>query len=147
MSAVREQALLDAPVPKVWELVGNPARYPEWWPRVLEVQGERYTGDGRFVMVTHHPVVGLDEPHMLIDEMDDLRGIRMHCTISGMFVDWRLTDAQGGTFVDAEFGMDPIRPRDRVIDFAVGRRFFRRWLDEAFDGLKRATEERAAKTA
>jgi uncharacterized protein YndB with AHSA1/START domain len=143
MSAVREQALLDAPVPKVWELIGNPARYPEWFPRVLEIEGERYEEGGRFVMVTQHPVVGRDEPHMLIDEMNDLHEIRMHCTVSGMFVHWQLTDAQGGTFVDAEFGMDPIRARDHVIDRTVGRRFFRRWLDEAVDGLKRAAEARA----
>jgi hypothetical protein len=67
----------------------------------------------------------------------------MHCTISGMFVHWQLTDAQGATFVDAEFGMDPIRARDHVIDRTVGRRFFRRWLDEAVDGLKCAAEARA----
>ena len=147
MSAVREQALLNAPVPTVWELVGNPVRYPEWFPRVLEIEGENYDEGGRFVMVTHHPFVGRDEPQMLIDAMNELREIRMHCTISGMLVRWQLTEAQGGTFVHAEFGMDPVRPRDRVIDFAVGKRFFRRWLDEAIDGLKRAAEERASKAA
>jgi hypothetical protein len=95
-------------------------------------------------MVTHHPFVGRDEPHMLIDGMEELREIRMHCTISGMLVRWRLTEAQGGTFVDAEFGMDPVRPRDRVLDLAVGRRFFRRWLDEAIEGLRGAAERGSA---
>jgi hypothetical protein len=60
-----------------------------------------------------------------------------------MFVHWQLTDAQGGTFVNAAFGMDPIRRRDRMIDFAVGRPFFRRWLNEAVDGLKQAAQERS----
>ena len=140
MSAVVEDAQLDAPVATVWELVGDPRRYPEWFPRVLEIQGERYEEGGRFVMVTHHPVIGRDEPRMLIDELDDLREIRMHCTISGMFVHWQLTDAQGGTFVHAEFGMDPVRRRDRVIDAAGGRRFFRNWLDQAIGGLREAAE-------
>jgi hypothetical protein len=55
-----------------------------------------------------------------------------------MFVQWQLTEAQGGTFLDAEFGMDPLRRRDRLIDATIGRRFFRRWLTEAMDALKRA---------
>jgi hypothetical protein len=78
--------------------------------------------------------------------LTDLHEIRMHCTISGMFVHWQLTDAQGGTFVHAEFGMDPVRRRDRMIDMTVGRRFFRTWLDEAVEGLRDAAE-RAAATA
>jgi uncharacterized protein YndB with AHSA1/START domain len=144
MSDVREDAQLDAPVDAVWALVGNPRRYPEWFPRVLEIEGERYEEGGRFVMVTRHPVIGRDEPHMLIDQMDDLHEIRMHCTISGMFVHWQLTDAQGGTFVHAEFGMEPILTKHRITDPVVGRRFFRKWLLEAVDGLRNASEEEAS---
>jgi hypothetical protein len=44
----------------------------------------------------------------------------MHCPISGMFVHWQLTEAQGGTFLNAVFGIDPLRRRDRLIDFTVG---------------------------
>jgi uncharacterized protein YndB with AHSA1/START domain len=40
MSEVHEQALLDAPVPEVWALVGDPSRYPEWLPRAMEIEGE-----------------------------------------------------------------------------------------------------------
>jgi hypothetical protein len=144
MSDVREDAQLDAPVDAVWALVGNPRRYPEWFPRVLEIEGERYEEGGRFVMVTRHPVIGRDEPHMLIDQIDDLHEIRMHCTISGMFVHWQLTDAQGGTFVHAEFGMEPILTKHRITDPVVGRRFFRKWLLEAVDGLRNASEEEAS---
>jgi hypothetical protein len=39
--------------------------------------------------------------------------------------------------------MDPLRPRDRLIDATVGRRFFRRWLAEAVDELRQASEERS----
>jgi uncharacterized protein YndB with AHSA1/START domain len=144
MSDVREDAQLDAPVDAVWALVGNPRRYPEWFPRVLEIEGERYEEGGRFVMVTRHPLIGRDEPHMLIDQMDDLHEIRMHCTISGMFVHWQLTDAQGGTFVHAEFGMEPILTKHRITDPVVGRRFFRKWLLEAVDGLRNASEGEAS---
>jgi hypothetical protein len=143
MSQVHEQALLDAPVPTVWELVSNPRRYPEWFPRVFEIQGERFEEGAEFVQLSRHPVIGREEARFLIDRVDDLREIRMHCTLSGMFVHWQLTDAQGGTFVNAAFGMDPIRRRDHMIDFTLGRRFFRRWLNEAVDGLKRAAQERS----
>jgi uncharacterized protein YndB with AHSA1/START domain len=141
MSAVHEQAVLDAPVPTVWELVSDPRRYPEWFPRVFEIQGERFEEGAEFVQVSRQPLVGRDEAHFLIDRKEELREIRMHCVISGMFVHWQLTDAQGGTFLNAVFGMEPIRRRDRLIDFTLGRRFFRRWLVEAVDGLRRAAKQ------
>jgi uncharacterized protein YndB with AHSA1/START domain len=143
MSVVREQAVLDAPVSEVWELVSDLRRYPEWFPRVFEIQGERFEEGADFVMLSQQPLVGRDEARFLIDRMDELREIRMHCTVSGFFVHWQLTDAQGGTFLDAEFGMDPIRKRDRVLDFAAGRRFLRRWLTDAVAGLKRAAAARS----
>ena len=138
MSAVREQMLVEAPASVVWRLVGDPSRYPEWLPRVFEIQGKRFEEGTEFVQISRQPVVGREEAHFLIDRMDEVREIRMHCTVSGMFVHWQLTDAQGDTFVDAEFGMDPLRPRDRLIDATIGRRFFRRWLTEAVESLQRA---------
>jgi len=143
MSEVREQTLIDAPVARVWELVGDPRLYPDWLPRVFEIQGERFEEGAEFIQISRQPLVGRDEAHFRIDEFDELREIRMHCTISGMFVHWQLTEAQGGTFVNAVFGMDPLRRRDRVIDLTVGRRFFRRWLTEAVEGLRRTVMQRA----
>lgn len=142
MSEVHQQALVDAPVSTVWELVGDPSCYPEWLPRVLEIQGERFEEGVEFMQVSRQPLVGRDEAHFLIDRMDELREIRMHCTISGMFVHWQLTEAQGGTFLNVVFGMDPLRRRDRLIDFTVGRRFFRRWLAEAVESLESAVTQR-----
>ena len=142
MSAVHEQTLVDAPVATVWDLVGNPERYPEWFPRVFEVNGERYEEGAELVMATVQPMFGRDEAAMHIDRMSDLHEIRMHCQISGMFIHWQLTDAQGGTFLDAEFGIDPLRPRDRAFDFTMGRRFFRRWITEAVESLKQAATDK-----
>jgi uncharacterized protein YndB with AHSA1/START domain len=142
MSEVHAQALVDSPISTVWGLVGDPRRYPEWLPRVFEVQGERFDEGAEFVQVSRQPLFGHTEAHFLVDQMDDLREIRMHCTMSGMFVHWQLTEAQGGTFLNAAFGMDPLRTRDRLIDFTVGRRFFSRWLAEAVDSLKSAATQR-----
>ena len=144
MSEVHAQALVDSPLSTVWELVGDPRRYPEWLPRVFEIQGERFDEGAEFVQVSRQPLFGHTEAHFLVDQMDELREIRMHCTISGMFVHWQLTEAQGGTFLNAVFGMEPLRRRDQLIDFTVGRRFFSRWLAEAVESLKSAASDRAA---
>jgi uncharacterized protein YndB with AHSA1/START domain len=29
-----QQTFIDAPVERVWELVGDPNRHPEWWPEM-----------------------------------------------------------------------------------------------------------------
>jgi hypothetical protein len=98
MSAYRHQAHLDAPLPAVWDLVGTPARYPEWWPRVIEVRGERIEESGEWVQVTE-TLGGKIETHMLVERREDLRGIRMRCELTGTYAHWLLTPAQGGTFV------------------------------------------------
>ena len=68
----------------------------------------------------------------------------MHCTATGMHARWALTEAQGGTFVSAAFGMDPIGRGHRLFDAAVGRRFFRRWLYEALYALEQTADSRRA---
>jgi uncharacterized protein YndB with AHSA1/START domain len=45
-----QQTFIEAPVERVWELVGDPNRHPEWWPEMLEIEcadlkeGCRYRG-------------------------------------------------------------------------------------------------------
>lgn len=140
MSEVHEEALVTAPVERVWELVGDPSRYPEWLPRVVDIQGRKFEEGAEFIEVSRQPVFGRREAHFVIDQLNELREIRMHCTVGGTFAHWQLTEAQGNTFVSAAFGMDPLRPHERLFDATVGRRFFRRWLSEAMDSLKQASE-------
>jgi Polyketide cyclase / dehydrase and lipid transport len=141
MSEVHVQAHLDAPVASVWDLIADPRRYRDWFPRTLEVRGERFSEGVEFVQVFQQPLVGRTEANFLIDRMNELQDLRMHCTISGLFIHWQLTGAQGGTFLDASFGMDPVRRLDRLTDPIFGRRFFERWLAEAVDRLKQAATE------
>jgi Polyketide cyclase / dehydrase and lipid transport len=144
MSEVRHQALVDAPLLKVWELLADPGRYPEWFPRTIEIRGTRFEEGVEFLQVFAQPLVGRTEARFLIDTINELREIRMHCTTTGTFVHWQLTDAQGGTFLDAGFGMNPVRRSDRLFDPFVGRPFFRRWLAEAIDSLSRAAGDRTS---
>jgi hypothetical protein len=137
MSAHRQQAHLDAPLEVVWDLVGTPIRYPEWWPRIVEVRGERFEEGDEWAQVTVSPR-GPMESNFLLERRENLRGIRMSCQLTGTYADWLLTPAQGGTFVELEMGMNPRGLGNRVVDLAAGRSYFRNWANQSLDGLRDA---------
>ena len=138
MASHRQQAHLDAPLEDVWELVGSPTRYPEWWPRVVEVKGQRFEEGDEYAQVTKDPIGGKSETNFLLERREDLREIRMSCELTGMYADWLLTSAQGGTFVELEMGIQPKRLGDRIFDRALGNSYFRRWSSQSLEGLRRA---------
>ena len=138
MSAHRQHAQLDAPLEVVWGLVGTPSRHPEWWPRVIEVRGERFEEGDEYAQVTKDPIGRSETTNFLLERRDNLREIRMRCQLTGMYAAWLLTPAQGGTFVEVEIGIEPRRMGDRIFDRAMGRIYFRRWTSESLDGLRRA---------
>jgi hypothetical protein len=139
MSSVKKQALIEAPVETIWELVGNPNRHSEWWPRVIEVRGERFGQGDEYAQVTRSPG-GEVETNFLVERRDDLREIGLRCQKTGMYARWLLTEARASTFVDVEFGMDPKSLGLRVFDGAVGRVYFRRWLEQSVEGLREAAD-------
>ena len=135
MSAIKRQAVIDAPVEDVWSLVGDPRRHPEWFPRVVEVNGERFEEGEQYAQVTKQGRSTV-ETDFLIERLDDLHEIRFACQKTGMYAHWLLTDAQGDTFVDVEMGMQPKSTGDKVFDAVLGRLYFRRWLDQSLDALR-----------
>jgi uncharacterized protein YndB with AHSA1/START domain len=137
MSAHRQQAHLDAPLEVVWGLVGTPSRYPEWWPRVIEVRGERFEEGDEYAQVTKDPI-GRSETNFLLERRDNLREIRMSCQLTGMYAEWVLTPAQGGTFVEVEMGIEARRIADRVFDRTLGKTYFRHWTSQSLDALREA---------
>jgi hypothetical protein len=141
MSAHRQQAHLDAPLRAVWSLVGAPSRYPEWWPRVVEVGGDRFEEGDEYVQVTRDPGGKNVQTNFLVERRDDLREIRMSCQLSGTYAHWFLTSAQGGTFVELELGMQPRRLGDRLFDMTLARRFFRNWSEQSLDALGEAARQ------
>ena len=172
MSVYRQQAHLEAPLDHVWGLVGTPTRYPEWWPRVIEVRGERFEEGEEWAQVTQDPGGSSVESNFLLERRaglegffsgldlfaagidsielpllggapfdglaEDLRGIRMSCQLTGMYAEWLLTPAAGGTFVDLEMGMEPRRPEDSAFDEAEGKAYFRVWASQSLDALRSA---------
>ncbi len=146
MSASRQHVHLDAPLEEVWGLVGFPNRYPEWWPRVIEVEGERFEEGDEYVQVTRDPT-GSVKTSFLIERVRDLREIRMSCGLTGTYANWLLTAAQGGTFVELEMGMNPKRISDRLFDRTLGKRYFRSWSQQSLDALREVTGRGALKAA
>jgi hypothetical protein len=146
MSAYRHQAYLHAPLDRVWALVGSPNRYPEWWPRVIEVRGERFEEGDEYAQVTRNPI-GQVASNFMIDQREELREIRMTCELTGAYADWSLTEAQDGTFVNLQMGMQPKRLGDRLFDTAVGKRYFRRWSEESLKALEDAAQRERASAA
>jgi hypothetical protein len=144
MSAVRRQALINAPPSQVGDLVGDPRRHPEWWPRVIEVRGEKFDEGSNYAQVTKDPT-GKIETTMKVERLENLREINMRCTQTGTYSRWLLTEAQGDTFVDVEFGMDPAGARYRIFDVALGKLYFSRWLDKSLAALEQAAGHRQSR--
>ena len=142
MSTCRTQALTSAPPGRIWELLGDPRRHPEWWPRVIEVRGERFEEGSNYAQVTR-ALHGRIETTMRVEQLEDLREIRMRCTDTGTYTRWLLTEAQGDTFVDVEFGMDPTGLSDRAFDATVGKLYFRHWLNQSVAALRNVAAEPA----
>jgi len=140
MSVAHRQALIKASPGTVWDLVGDPRRHPEWWPRVVEVRGEEFDEGSNYAQVTRNPK-GRIETTMTIDRLEDLREIDLHCTKTGTYARWLLTEAQGDTFVDVEFGMDPKGAGNRIFDALLGKLWFDRWLEQSLEALEEAAGE------
>ena len=102
------------------------------------MRGERFEEGDEYTQVTKDPVGSKTETSFLLEKRDNLRQIRMRCELTGMYADWLLTSAQGGTFVEVEMGMQGKRVSDRVFDAALGRAYFRRWASQSLDGLRDA---------
>lgn len=140
MSVCRNQALIHAPPNRVWDLIGDPRRHPDWWPRVIEVRGEQFDEGSNYAQVTRDPGGGV-ETTMSIERLEDLREIHLRCQQTGTYAHWLLTEAQGETFVEVEFGMDPIGAKYRIFDAALGKLYFRRWLSQSLTALEEAAAE------
>jgi uncharacterized protein YndB with AHSA1/START domain len=146
MSAARREAFIDAPVQVVWDLISDVERHPEWWPRVIEVQCDDFEQGCTYRQLTKVPF-GHDEMKLHVEQLDDCQNLSIRCLNTGSYVHFLLTEAQGGTFVDTEIGMEPQRLRTKFFDAVAGRRYFTAWLAQTIEALDRAARERARSAA
>ena len=142
----RRQAFIAAPLDAVWKLIADIERHPDWWPRVVEVHCEGLDEGCTYREVTQTPF-GRQEMNLLIDGLEDCRNLSIRCLNTGTFVRFVVTEAQGGTFVDGEMGMDPADLGYRVFDLVAGRRYFSSWMAQTLVALDEAARGVAAEGA
>src|SRR6478672_19180 len=132
MASSRRQAMVDAPITVVWELIGDVNRHPEWWPRVEQVHCDLLEEGCTYRQVTKRPG-GEIETSISVERLDDCSELRVRCLDTGTYACFMLSPAQGGTFVDAEMGVEP-----HGLEKLFARPFVRRWLDQSIEGLRAA---------
>jgi hypothetical protein len=129
--------MVDAPVDRVWDLIGDVNRHPEWWPRVEEVECDLLEEGCTYRQVTRTPGKTI-ETTISIESLEDCHQLRVLCLDTGMYAHFLLTPAQEGTFVDGELGIE-----DRGLKQIVGAVFVRRWIAQSLEGLRRAATSAA----
>jgi len=130
MSAFREQHLIEAPVDAVWDLVGDPRRYPEWAGSVVDVTGLEAAVEGAEYRQTMKTPFGKDTTDFVIEQLDDMREIRLRCLKSGYYSRWLLTQAGEDTFCEVEVGMRPDGWQHKAFDATLGKRWYRNMVTE-----------------
>jgi hypothetical protein len=138
-SSSRQQAFIDAPPERIWELVGDPNRHPDWWPDVIDVEcadlreGCRYRGVVKgFFRASEHDLV--------IERLDTCQEVCISCVGTGVTTRFVLTGAQGGTFVEGHFSIEPDSIGTKVVTAVVGRRVMRSWLERSLENLRAVAE-------
>ena len=81
--------------------------------------------------------------HLRVEQLEDCKNLAIRCLNTGTFVRFELTEAQSGTFVAGEMGMDPMGVSYRVFDVVAGRRYFTSWMTQTFAALERAAGSEA----
>jgi uncharacterized protein YndB with AHSA1/START domain len=132
---------IDAPPERIWELVGDPNRHADWWPDVIEAECADIREGCRYRGVTKGPF-GVTEHELVLDRLDDFREVSIHCEGTGVTTRFVLTEAQGGTFVEGNFGIEPNSIGLKVFSALAGRRIMSSWLQSSLENLK-AVAERA----
>ena len=141
MSHCRQQAFVDAPPEVVWNLLSDIERHDEWWAGMVEVECDGLEAGCTYRQVETGPL-GRDQVNTLkVEEMEDCEELSIRCLDTGTFVRFVLTEAQGGTFVDGEAGMEPAKIPHRIWDTLAGKRFYRDWLAKSLDGISSAAKQ------
>jgi hypothetical protein len=138
-----QQAHILAPPETVWDLVGDPNRHPDWWPEMLETDCADLEEGCRYRGVVKGPF-GAEDHELLIERLDGCEEVSIYCEGTGVTTRFRLTEAQGGTFVEGYFAIEPDSLGMKMIGAVIGRRYLRSWLERSLENLKRAAEQAPA---
>jgi uncharacterized protein YndB with AHSA1/START domain len=148
VASSKQQALIEAPVKSVWDLLVDPARGPDWDPDVLEVTGAPVKIEtGSTFDVTGRGPLGMKATTTFkVEELDDMHEIKMQCQKSGFYVHWLLTPAQGNTFAEVELGIEALPGlQARAMGALHTRGYLRRTAEQTLEALRGALARRRAR--
>jgi uncharacterized protein YndB with AHSA1/START domain len=141
VSSWKQQALIEAPVERVWQLLEDPERYSQWNRETVAVTGSptKIEKGSTFDVSSRGPLGLKATTTFEVEEFEDLREIKLRCQTSGYYAHWLLTEARGNTFADVEMGVERVDGvQGRVTGAIYTKRYLRRALDQTLDGLRRA---------
>jgi hypothetical protein len=141
----RHQALIEASLEDVWEVVCDPRTHPDWWPEVLWVEApDDLPEGGEYLRTTASsiPFVDAVDSIWVAERLDHLREARFRCTVSGAVARFTLTSAQEDTYVELEADIDPTTFRWRIAKPVVGFQL-KKWIIAVLDALPGAIRSHA----
>jgi uncharacterized protein YndB with AHSA1/START domain len=141
----RHQALIEAPMTDVWDIVSDPRTHPEWWPDVVRIDAPAGVDEGDEYLHTSKmmPFIDAIDSVWVVERMEQLSEAQFRCTMTGTYARFLLTPAQEDTFVELEVGMDPSTWQWKLAKPVFGLQF-KRWLIAVLDALPDAVESRHA---
>jgi uncharacterized protein YndB with AHSA1/START domain len=148
LASCKQQGLIEAPVERVWEVLVDPARGPDWDPDVLEVTGApvKIETGSTFDVTGRGPLGMKGTTTFKVEELDDMHEIKMRCQKSGYYVHWLLTPAQGNTFAEIELGVEPLPGLQARAKGAIHTRgYLRRTAEKTLEALRGAIAKRRAR--
>jgi uncharacterized protein YndB with AHSA1/START domain len=144
MASWRQEALIEAPVAEVWNLLIDPARSPEWSDEVIDVTGApvHIEKGSTFDVKSRGPLGIKGTTTFRVEELEDMHEVKMQCQFTGFYSHWILTQAQGGTFTQVELGIEPLDERRPMSGRAMAvlhtKSYLRRAVETMLDGLRGA---------
>src|SRR5262245_48592689 len=144
MASWKQQALIEAPVSEVWDLLCDPARGPDWDGDVIAVTGAptRIEKGSTFDVTGRGPLGLKSTTTFKVEEMQDMHEIKMKCQFTGFYVHWLLTRAQDETFAEVELGTEPLESKPSMMGRAAAalhtKSFLRHQVEKLLDSLRHA---------
>jgi hypothetical protein len=135
-----QQTFVEAPAQVIWELVGDPRRHPEWWPDWVTTECPDPSEGCRYRGVVKDPFGRVKEHDLFIERREGWREISISCDGTGVTTSFVLAEAQGGTFVEGCFSIEPNSFGMKAIGAVAGRRIMRSWLERSLENLKGVAE-------
>jgi uncharacterized protein YndB with AHSA1/START domain len=153
MASWRQEALIDAPVQEVWEILADPVRGPDWDQDVLAITGApvKIEKGSTFELTGRGPLGLKATTTFTVEEFEEMHELKMQCAASGFYAHWLLTQARNGTFTQLELGHEPEYPpnprlKNRAVRALYTKSYLRRAVEKTLDGLRNAVRGKTAST-